>query len=202
MLVLRWVNPSTSQFIKLYEQSSKHNVKISWISIEEVPWYLPAAIIASEDQRFPEHSGFDWRQIQIAIEDKFAGKQLRGASTISQQTIKNLFLWPEKSFSRKIIEGWLTIWMELLVPKKRIMEIYINIAQFSKSSFGVKAAAKHYFQSDVKNLSAQQSMLLATCLPAPSRCRLNNPSEYRLKKVEWIEKSMTKLGSKTIIDQL
>jgi monofunctional biosynthetic peptidoglycan transglycosylase len=202
VLSLRWNNPNESRFIKLYEESAKRTITTEWIDFDDIAWHLPAAIIASEDQRFPNHTGFDWRQIYIAIEDKLAGKRLRGASTISQQTIKNMFLWPEKSFYRKAVEGWFTVWLEMLVPKKRILEIYMNIAQFGSSIFGVKAAAEYYFNVPASQLTAEQSRLLAICLPAPTRCLPKTPSEHSLKKSAWIADSINKLGGKRLIDRL
>lgn len=199
---LRWIDPPTSQFILQYEQSAKRSAKHQWVDFENIAWHMPLAVIASEDQQFPQHQGFDWVQIRKAVEDFQKGKTLRGASTISQQTIKNLFLTSEKTLVRKSIEAWLTFWLELTVPKKRILEIYLNIAQFGKSSFGVSAAANHYYGITAKQLNPAQSRLLATCLPAPSRCKPLKPSKHTLKKTAWIETSMRNLGGKRVIDQL
>ena len=199
---LRWYNPPTSRFIQYYESSAKKPARQTWVSIDNIPWHLSLAVIASEDQRFPNHHGFDWQQIRSAIRDNEKGKRLRGASTISQQTIKNLFLWPEKSLFRKGIEAWLSMWLEFLVPKKRILEIYLNIAQFGKSVFGVEASSLHYYGVSVSNIDKDQSRALATCLPAPSYCKPNNLSEHKLRKVAWIKDSMSKLGGKSVIDKL
>jgi len=199
---LRWFDPPTSSFIKLYEDSANRTVDIQWTPIDQIAWQLPVAVIASEDQQFPNHFGFDWHQIKNAVEQYLDGDNLRGASTISQQTIKNLFLFPDKTLSRKGIEAWLTFWLEITVPKKRILEIYLNIAQFSKSSFGIGAAADYYFSVSPQHLSPMQSQLLATCLPSPSWCQPKNPSAHTLKKVEWIATSMRQLGGKSVIDKL
>lgn len=199
---LRWIDPPTSRFIERYEASSKRTATQTWVTFDKVVWHLPLAIIASEDQQFPKHQGFDWQQIKAVISGYFDGKPLRGASTISQQTIKNLFLTPAKNLGRKSLEAWLTFWLELTVPKKRILEIYLNIAQFGKSVFGVEAAAKHYYGVSASQLNPAQSRLLATCLPAPSRCNPNKPSAHALKKTAWIETSMRKLGGKRVIDRL
>ena len=199
---LRWIDPPTTQFILQYEKSAKRSAKREWVNFEDIAWHMPLAVIASEDQQFPRHQGFDWVQIRKAIEDFKAGKSLRGASTISQQTIKNLFLTSEKTFFRKSIEAWLTFWLELTIPKKRILEIYLNIAQFGKSTFGVNAAAKHYYGVTAKQINPAQSRLLTTCLPAPSRCNPLKPSAHTLKKTAWIETSMRNLGGKRVIDQL
>jgi len=181
---LRWLNPQSSHFISLYEESSGRSIQTKWVHFEDIPWHMAASVIASEDQRFPKHKGF------------------RGASTLSQQTIKNLFLWPEKSFLRKTVEGWFTVWLEILVPKKRILEIYLNIAQFSQTTFGVENASRQYFGKSISVITEEQSRHLAICLPAPARCRPNNPSEHSQKKAEWIKISISKLGGKRMIDRL
>lgn len=202
VLSLRWIDPPTSRFIALYEESAKRNAKQQWVDFDNIAWHMSLAVIASEDQKFPMHHGFDWVQIRKAVKDRFDGKRLRGASTISQQTIKNLFLTSEKTFQRKSIEAWFTFWLELTVPKKRILEIYLNIAQFGKSTFGIGSAAKFYYGVSPSRLNSAQSRLIATCLPAPSRCKPTNPSEHTLKKTAWIETSMRKLGGKRVIDTL
>ena len=135
MVALRIVNPPTSNFIELNKRSNNTNIKQVWVDMEDVSLYFPNAVLASEDQTFPNHFGFDIKQIKLVLNDKSGIS--RGASTITQQTIKNLFLWPERSYVRKGIEAWLVVWMELIVPKRRILEIYINYAQFGKSVFGV-----------------------------------------------------------------
>ena len=199
---LRWIDPPTSRFITIYEESANRKAVRQWLDFDEISWHLPLAVIASEDQQFPDHIGFDWTQIKNAVDNYLKGERLRGASTISQQTIKNLFLTPDKTFSRKGIEAWLTFWLEITVPKKRILEIYLNIAQFSKSAFGAGAASEYYFGIPASQLSAAQSRLLATCLPSPSRCQPNQPSSHVLKKTVWIETSMQQLGGKRVIDEL
>ncbi len=199
---LRWIDPPTSRFILRYEASANRDARREWMDIDNMAWHMPLAVIASEDQQFPQHRGFDWYQIPQVLKGYFDGKRLRGASTISQQTIKNLFLSPDRTLGRKGVEAWLTFWLELTVPKKRILEIYLNIAQFGKSVFGVNAAAKHYYGVSGNQLNPAQSRLIATCLPAPSRCKPTSPSTHTLKKTAWIETSMRKLGGKRVIDRL
>jgi len=140
MVALRYYDPPTSNFIELNKRNNNSNIKHQWVPIEDVSLYFSNAVIASEDQQFPNHFGFDIKQIKLVLEERKHG-QSRGASTISQQTVKNLFLWPGRSFVRKGIEAWLVVWMELIVPKKRILEIYVNYAQFGKSVFGVGAVS-------------------------------------------------------------
>ena len=126
----------------------------------------------------------------------------RGASTITQQTIKNLFLWPERSFLRKGIEAWLAIWMELIVPKKRILEIYINFAQFGTSVFGVGAASNYYFGIPASELSAEQSALIAASLPTPSRSNPAEPSAYLKERADYILDQMPRVGGRRMVEEL
>ena len=199
---LRWIDPPTSSYIVRYEQAAKRQAKHEWVDFEQIAWSMPLAAIAAEDQRFPEHWGFDTRQIRLAIKQNRQRSAPRGASTISQQTIKNLFLWPGRSYVRKAVEAWLTFWMELLVPKQRILEIYLNIAQFGKSVFGVQAAAQHYFGTSAKWLSPRQARLLAASLPTPSSSNPAKPSDYLLKREARLASDMPKLGGKRLIDEL
>ena len=139
MVALRYWDPPTSSFIELNKQKHNKNIKHQWLDIENISAYFAVAVIASEDQRFPEHFGFDVEQIMLVLDQNKTPAQkgyARGASTITQQTIKNLFLWPGRSFLRKGIEAWLVVWIELIVPKKRILELYLNFAQFGTSVFG------------------------------------------------------------------
>jgi len=174
MLALRFYNPPTSSFIELNKIRNNPNIQQQWQNLDDISLYFPNAVLASEDQQFPHHYGFDLKQIKQVWQDG----EKRGASTITQQTVKNLFLWPERSFLRKGLEAWLAIWMELILPKKRILEIYVNFAQFGKSIFGVAAASKHYFGIDARDLNPQQSALIAASLPTPSRSNPAKPSQY------------------------
>lgn len=202
MLGLRWLDPPTSSYIMRYEHAAKRQARHQWVDFEQINWSMPLAAIAAEDQRFPNHWGFDTAQIRLALKSNRKKKAPRGASTISQQTIKNLFLWPKRSYVRKGVEAWLTVWMEIVVPKKRIMEIYLNIAQFGKSVFGIEAASKHYFGISAKSLSARQSRLLAASLPTPSSSNPAKPSEYLLQREKKLAVDMPKLGGKALIKRL
>lgn len=202
MLGLRWLDPPTSSYIVRYEHAAKRPAKREWVNFEQIAWPMALAVIAAEDQQFPKHFGFDWRQIKLALKENKGRNIPRGASTISQQTIKNLFLWPGRSYFRKAVEAWLTVWMELLVPKKRILEIYLNIAQFGKSVFGVQAAAKHYFGTRAQWLTPRQARLLAASLPTPSSSNPAKPSDYLLSRDRALKTAMQKLGGKRVIDRL
>ena len=200
MLALRFIDPPTSNFIELNKRSGNTNIKQQWVDIEDVSLYFPNAVLASEDQQFPNHFGFDIKQIKLVLKNK--NGITRGASTISQQTVKNLFLWPSKSYLRKGIEAWLVLWMELIVPKKRILEIYINYAQFGKSIFGVEAASQYYFGIPAKQLSPEQSALIAASLPTPSRSNPAKPSKYLKERAAYIQDQMPRIGGRRAIKDL
>jgi monofunctional biosynthetic peptidoglycan transglycosylase len=201
MVLLRYYDPPSSSFIELNKRNNNTNIKHQWVSIEDVSAYFPNAVIASEDQQFPHHFGFDIKQIRLVLEERKNGAS-RGASTISQQTVKNLFLWPGRSFLRKGIEAWLVIWMELIVPKKRILELYINFAQFGKSVFGVGAASQYYFTIDAKNLTPEQSALIAASLPTPSRSNPRKPSKYLQERADYILDQMPRVGGRRMVREL
>jgi len=200
MIALRLINPPTSNFIELNKRSNNTNIKQVWVDMEEVSLYFPNAVLASEDQQFPNHFGFDIKQIKLVLNDKNGIS--RGASTITQQTIKNLFLWPGRSYVRKGIEAWLVVWMELIVPKRRILEIYINYAQFGKSVFGVEAASQHYFGIPAKQLNPEQSALIAASLPTPSRSNPAKPTEYLKERAAFIQDQMPRIGGRRAIQDL
>lgn len=201
MFVLRYYDPPTSSFIELNKISHNTNIKHEWLDMKDISLYFPNAVIASEDQQFPNHFGFDIKQIKLVLEERKKG-QTRGASTITQQTIKNLFLWPGRSFVRKGIEAWLAIWMELIVPKKRILELYVNFAQFGKSVFGVGAASRHYFSIPASQLNPRQSALIAASLPTPSRSNPAKPSAYLNERAAYILDQMPRVGGRRMVEEL
>jgi len=201
MVALRYYDPPTSSFIELNKLNKNTNIKHQWVDFDEVSLYFPNAVIAAEDQQFPNHYGFDIKQIKLVLEDRKNGIS-RGASTISQQTVKNLFLWPNRSYVRKGLEAWLVVWMELIVPKKRILELYINYAQFGKSVFGIGAASQHYFNIDAKELSPEQSALIAASLPTPSRSNPAKPSKNLQERADYIADQMPRVGGRRMIRAL
>lgn len=201
MIALRFLDPPTSAFIELNKLNNNRNIKHEWRDLEDISAYFPVAVIASEDQQFPHHFGFDLKQIKLVLKESENGLS-RGASTITQQTVKNLFLWPGRSMVRKAIEAWLTVWMELIVPKKRILEIYVNFAQFGVSVFGVGAASQYYFAIPASELTPQQSALITASLPTPSRSNPANPSEYLKERAAIIEDQMPRIGGRRLISEL
>ena len=149
---------------------------------ERISTELPLAVLLAEDQRFFQHTGFDFREIGKALDEHAENGRLRGASTISQQVAKNLFLWPGRSVVRKGLEVWFTAWMERLWSKRRILEVHLNIAQFGPCVYGAEAASFRYFGKDAAALTAQEAALLATVLPNPKKLRAHNPGPYALER--------------------
>ncbi|MBV5308949.1 monofunctional biosynthetic peptidoglycan transglycosylase, partial [Chromatium okenii] len=160
------------------------------------------AVIAAEDQRFPTHNGFDLIEIQNAMTAFQHGKRLRGASTISQQTAKNLFLWSGRDYLRKGLEAWLTVLIETLWSKQRILEIYLNIAQFSPDTYGVAATSWRYFNRPIFALETQQAALLAAVLPNPEHFKLQSPSAIVRQRASRIKRQMQQLGGARYLQQL
>ncbi len=175
----------------------RHDRAVShrWVPAAEIPPVVVQAVVAAEDQRFFQHHGFDLQAIDAALRERMREGRLRGASTISQQVAKNLFLWDARSWVRKALEAWLTVWIELLWPKTRILELYVNIAQFGPGIFGVGAAAELAFGHAATELSAEEAALLAAVLPSPERMRVDRPSSYVWRRQAWILAEMRRLGA-------
>ena len=160
-----------------------------------MPEHLLLAVIAAEDQRFPHHYGFDLREIRDAIEERAAGQRVRGASTISQQVARNLFLWRDRSWVRKGLEAWLTALIEVTWPKRRILEMYLNFAQFGPRTYGAAAAAERSFRKPVRDLTPQESARLAAVLPNPEAFDAAAPSPRVRARADWVERQMGQLGA-------
>lgn len=165
-----------------------------WTPWQRVSTAVPIALVAAEDQRFPLHHGFDFEAIQRAIEEADDGERLRGASTISQQVAKNLFLWNGRSFVRKGFEAYFTVLLETLWPKRRILEVYLNVAEFGHGIYGVGAASEQFFHTTPDRLDARQAALLAAVLPNPARLHVEKPSAYVLRRAAWIQRQANQLG--------
>jgi monofunctional biosynthetic peptidoglycan transglycosylase len=169
-------------------------LRYRWTPWERVAKTLPIALVAAEDQKFPFHRGFDFDAIQSAIADADEGERLRGASTISQQVAKNLFLWNGRSFVRKGLEAYFTVLLETLWPKRRILEVYLNIAEFGDGVYGAAAASERFFGVAPSQLDARQAALLAAVLPNPARLHVDRPSPYVLRRAAWIQRQAAQLG--------
>jgi monofunctional glycosyltransferase len=191
---LRWINPPTTSFILQDKRVKEKWVRQHWTPLEAISPLLPLAVIAAEDQRFPDHHGIDVAAIRKSIEEKRARR--RGASTISQQLAKNLYLWPGRSLVRKGIEAWLTLVMEAAWSKDRIMEIYLNTVEFGPGVYGVAAASRHFFGRSPRHLNRRQAALLAAVLPSPKHMSARSPSAYVNQRAADIQHWMVKLGGK------
>jgi monofunctional biosynthetic peptidoglycan transglycosylase len=201
VVALRWWPPPTSAFMleahfeALLHGERNYQTRYQWVSLEQISPHAALAVIASEDQQFPFHYGFDFKSIREAVRaHERGGKRLRGASTISQQVAKNLFLWNGHSFVRKGLEALFTVLIESAWPKERILEVYLNIAQFGRGIYGVEAAAHNYFHEDAARLTSSQSALLAVVLPNPLQLRVDAPSRYVLTQRDWTLHQMENLG--------
>jgi len=200
VLLLRWLHPLSSammleaSFAAWRQQDHSYRTDFRWVSLEQIAAPAAIAVIASEDQQFPFHAGFDFNSIREAVRASERGKRLRGASTISQQVAKNLFLWSGRSFLRKGLEAYFTVLIETLWPKERILEMYLNVAQFGDGIYGVQAAARRFWHKPALRLSSAEAALLAAVLPNPLRLHPERPSHYVLQRREWILGQMRGLG--------
>jgi monofunctional biosynthetic peptidoglycan transglycosylase len=171
-------------------------LKHDWVSIDEISKNLPLAVVCSEDQNFMNHSGFDLKAIERSVDAaKRGAKRVKGASTISQQTAKNLFLWPGRSWVRKGFEVWFTVLIEFAWPKERIMEVYLNSIEMGKGIYGAEAAANFYWKTSAKNLSRTQAAAIAAILPNPRKYSANPPGPYVQERIGWISGQMSQWGT-------
>lgn len=179
-----------------------YKIRYDWVSLEKISWQMQMAVIASEDQKFESHFGIDLNAIQVAFQRNSKSKKVRGGSTISQQTVKNMFLWHEQSWLRKGIELPLTFMLEHAWGKRRILEVYLNIAEFGEGIFGVEAAAQHFFKKRAKDLTLQESALLAASLPNPHIFRVNRAGPTMKKRQAWIMRQVQALGGRDYLEKL
>jgi monofunctional biosynthetic peptidoglycan transglycosylase len=195
ILLFRFVNPPTSAFMLAYlVADTTSELQQKWVRLSDMSPWMPLAVVASEDQRFPEHHGVDFAAIRKAVSEHKKGQGLRGASTITQQTAKNLFLWNSRSFVRKGLEAGLAIAIDALWPKRRILEVYLNIAEFGRGIYGVEAASRRYFGISASQLSQTQAARLAAVLPNPKVLSAAQPSDYVWGRVAWIRGQMDQLS--------
>ena len=187
---LRWLPPPTTAFMLA---SSTQPVRQAWVDWEALPASVKLAVVAAEDQRFMDHRGFDTVELRRVLSaDGLA--PTRGASTLSQQVAKNLFLWQGGGLFRKGLEAGITVGLELLWPKRRILEVYLNVAEFAPGVFGAEAGARHHFNKPAAQLSQREAALLAAVLPSPRRFNASAPSDYVRERADWIQGQMRTLG--------
>jgi monofunctional biosynthetic peptidoglycan transglycosylase len=208
VLLMRWWPPVTSAFMlearleALAGGDFSFHLHHVWVDRERISPNVQLAVIASEDQKFPFHHGFDVGAIQDAVREQEEGVRSRGASTISQQTAKNLFLWNGHSYVRKGVEAWFTVLLELLWPKSRILEVYLNSAQFGPDVYGIEAAAQLYFHKHAAALSRGEAAQLAAVLPNPVKLHADRPSAYVAGRRQWILGQMRDLGDVAYLKNL
>jgi len=208
VLILRWLTPPTSAFmlqnrVKAWKEGrSDFKLIYQWTDWERISPQAAIAVVAAEDQKFPDHYGFDRKAIETAWDEMNREKRQRGASTISQQVAKNLFLWPGRSFVRKGLEAYFTVLIELFWPKRRILEMYLNICELGDGVYGVAPAAKVFFKSQPASLSLPQAALLAAVLPNPKKFRVDHPSAYITMRQGWIMKQTQKLGGTSYLKRM
>ncbi|MFZ6050927.1 monofunctional biosynthetic peptidoglycan transglycosylase [Halocola ammonii] len=197
VLVYKWVNPPITflQAREYFRAPDGDDFHKEWVDIEEIALPMRLAVVASEDQNFKRHSGFDFGAIQKAIEYNEKHKKTRGASTISQQTAKNVFLWPGRNWVRKGLEVYFTFLIELLWSKERILEVYLNVIETGKYKFGVEAAAQDYFRTSAAKLSKSQAALIAAAVPSPRKSNPGAPSAYLSRRKDHILRQMRLIGS-------
>ncbi|MCH4822401.1 monofunctional biosynthetic peptidoglycan transglycosylase [Gramella lutea] len=186
--------PFTPLMAIRYFENPEEPLEHDWVPIEEISRHLQLAVIASEDQNFEKHSGFDFEAIQEAMEDNRSGRKIRGASTISQQTAKNVFLWPSRTWFRKGLEAYFTFMIEMIWSKERILEVYLNSIEMGKGIYGAQAAAQHWFNKDAGKLGPYEAAAIAAVLPNPREYRANPASNFIQKRKNWIVRQMQNYG--------
>ncbi|HEY4971744.1 MAG TPA: monofunctional biosynthetic peptidoglycan transglycosylase [Steroidobacteraceae bacterium] len=208
VLILRWIDPPFSAFMAQTQlaawadRDSNYVFRHTWVDLDRISPNLPLAVVASEDQKFPEHWGFDVEAIERAYALNLHSHKVRGASTISQQVAKNLFLWSGRSYFRKALEAYFTLLIESLWPKRRILEIYLNIAEFGTGTYGAEAAAQRFFHKSASRLTRGDAAVLAAVLPNPERYSASAPSRYVQQRREWILSQMQALGGPEMLDDI
>ena len=200
VIAMRWIDPPTTAFMlrdrfdAFATGERGYAFRYEWRDWSAISADAGVAVIAAEDQAFPLHDGFDFKQIDRALADRERGRRMRGASTLTQQVAKNLFLWPGQTWFRKGLEAGLTVLIELAWSKQRILEVYLNIAEFGRGTWGVEAASRRYFNRSAAQLQPAQAALLAAVLPSPLRLRADAPSAYVRRRQAWILRQMSALG--------
>jgi monofunctional biosynthetic peptidoglycan transglycosylase len=184
--------------IRIFEQTFDSEKKVKfrkdWVAMSEISKNVPQAVVASEDQKFLDHNGFDFDAMKKAWEGNKKGKNIKGASTITQQTVKNVFLWPDRSYLRKGLEAYFTVLVELIWSKERILEVYLNVIEMGDGIYGIEAAAQNYYNKPAIKLNRNEAAMIAAVLPNPIRWNPKKPTPYIIGRQAWILKQMNNLG--------
>lgn len=208
VVCLRWIPPPTSAFMlerrvaSYFRGDHQGAIHYRWVGWQSISPQMRLAVVAAEDQKYPHHWGFDFESIADAVEHQGAKGRLRGASTITQQVARNLFLWPGRSYLRKGLEAYFTLLLELSWHKRRILEVYLNVAEFGEGIYGVHAASQAFFAKRPAELQTSDAALLAAVLPNPARLLVRNPSAYVRERANWIEEQMARLGGPAYLRSL
>jgi len=202
VIILRWVPPPTSAVMLERLLSEGERQDYQWVPLTRISPYAALAVVTSEDQKFPDHFGFDLGAIRDAVQSHAVGGRLRGASTLTQQVARNLFLWQGRSYLRKGLEAWMTVLLEVLWSKQRILEVYLNIAETGKRVFGVQAASLRFFAQPASDISREQAALLAAVLPNPLKLRADRPSAYVIERRNEILQQMSQLGGTSYLGNI
>jgi monofunctional biosynthetic peptidoglycan transglycosylase len=206
--LLRWIDPPCSAFMVQQRLAAwvthdrDYVFRHTWVDLAQISPNLPLAVVASEDQKFPEHWGFDVEAIEKAYQLNQHSHRVRGASTISQQVAKNLYLWSGRSFFRKGLEAYFTLLIEGFWPKRRILEVYLNIAEFGNGTYGAEAASERFFHRPAARLSRSDAAILAAVLPSPEHYSAASPSRYVLQRRDWILSQMQALGGPEMLSEI
>jgi len=201
IILLRWIDPPIT-ITQLSNWVSGYGLKRDYINFEEMSPNIRLAVMASEDQLFPDHNGFDIKSIKKALETNKKSKRVRGASTISQQVAKNVFLWQGRSWFRKGLEVYFTFMIELFWSKERILEMYLNVAEMGKGIFGVEAAARSYFKKSASKLTRTEAARIAACLPNPKKYKAEPASSYVARRASSILRQMNNLEGDEDVEKL
>ena len=185
-VIYKWVNPPVTPLMLIRKVDKGYSIEHEWRDLDRISPYMVQCAVSSEDNNFLGHNGFDYGAIEKAIEESESGKRRRGASTISQQTAKNVFLWPRSSWFRKGLEAYFTFLIEHIWSKERIMEVYLNVIEMGPGIYGAEAAAQHYYHTDAAHLTQQQSALITACYPAPLHRDPSRPTSYLKKRAAQI----------------
>jgi monofunctional biosynthetic peptidoglycan transglycosylase len=199
VIAFSFINPNltilmVAKRILPVNEGGSNRIEHKWVSIDRISPQIVLAVCAAEDNKFMEHNGFDWESIQKAQEYNKKGKRLRGASTITQQTVKNVFLWPRRSWVRKGFEAYFTFLVETFWSKERIMEVYLNVAEFGRGIYGVESASEYYYGKPASKISTYEAAMLATVLPNPTKRNPAKPSSYMIRYQRTILRNMYNLG--------
>lgn len=187
LMAIRWME-------QVFDKEKEVRFKKDWVSIDKISRHMPQAVVAAEDQKFLDHFGFDREAMEKAWEGNKKGKRIKGASTITQQTAKNVFLWPGRNLIRKGLEAYFTVLMEVLWSKERIMEVYLNVIEMGEGIYGIEAAAQTYYKKPAAKLSRQEAAMIAAVLPNPRRWSPARPTPYIYGRQSWILRQMNNIN--------